>query len=567
MVVAVLSLAAVLAPAGVASAAAPDGETTVSYIVPTRHGDVYLEVVHPTLGGSIVRGPVILTYTPYAALGRNGDAGTYVPKGYVRATADVVGTGNSGGCWDYGGDAEKRSGYDVVEWIARQPWSTGRTAMIGGSYEGTTATATAVEHPPHLSTIVPIAAISRWYGYAFSGGVRYSWTDEALGLEGAGAAADEGLDTPFAFDFGLALPPPLDPQDPNWGERVASTVVPCDEVEHTQHGYDDTPDYDAFWVERDYLREASTIDIPVLVAHNWGDWNVKQEEGFHLYQALTGAPKRVLFFGTRWEGHGSPGGDFQETVLRWFDHYLKGSKNGAQKLPAVISQTSTSAGPGGWLRGPYPATTALSLYPRNVSTGGYPWRLMTKPGPKGTTGPAATFLSTGTTSEADTNTHPRDDTRWLWFETAPLAKNLRIFGEIQLQVWLSAERTWVTLTPTVVDVDPARYGDDMVADSTDQIPSATRGWLDSRYRKGLGSQAAITPGAPFGMTVVLKPQDYTFAKGHRIGLSIQTEIVEWNVPKPYLCTTPGCPTIRIVWEGGKTRLILPVVGPTTGLFA
>src|ERR671924_533580 len=160
----------------------------------------------------VVTAPTILTYSPYSVLGRNGDASRWVPRGYARAYADVVGTGNSGGCWDYGGIRDSDNNEDP---------------------------------------------------------------------------SDEGLDTPLAFDFGLAIPPPLDATDPSWAERVASTVVPCDELEHTQRGYDDTPDYDAFWLERDYIVDAGRIDIPVLVAHNWGDWNVKQEEAIKLYRALT----------------------------------------------------------------------------------------------------------------------------------------------------------------------------------------------------------------------------------------------------------------------------------------
>jgi hypothetical protein len=64
------------------------------------------------------------------------------------------------------------------------------------------------------------------------------------------------------------------------------------------------------------------------------------------------------------------------------------------------------------------------------------------------------------------------------------------------------------------------------------------------------------------MTVVTHPQDYTFMKGHYIGLNIQTEINEWSLPKTYPgCENPSqqCPFVRINWEGGKTRVVLPVV--------
>lgn len=91
--------------------------------------------------------------------------------------------------------------------------------------------------------------------------------------------------------------------------------------------------------------------------------------------------------------------------------------------------------------------------------------------------------------------------------------------------------------------------------------SVTRGWLDSRYRNGLGRQQSIAPGELFGMTVVQKPQDYTFKKGHSIGLSIQTEIAEWATPKPYAgCDSAACNTVTLDWRSGRTKLVLPVVG-------
>src|SRR5687767_12116589 len=100
--------------------------------------------------------PVILTLTPYHALykglggGQNSPAWTLLQEGYAIVLADVRGTYESGGCWDYGGQKEREDGYDLVEWLGTQEWSNGKVAMIGASYDGTTANAAAVENPPHL---------------------------------------------------------------------------------------------------------------------------------------------------------------------------------------------------------------------------------------------------------------------------------------------------------------------------------------------------------------------------------------------------------------------------------
>lgn len=517
-------------------------------------------------GERSVKGPAIFTYSPYSVLGRNGDQDRWVPRGYVRVWADVVGTGNSGGCYDYGGTREKRTGHALVEWIARQPWSTGKVGMIGGSYNGTTAIATAVTSPPHLTTIIPEAAISRWYEYAYSGGIRYSWTNEAAGNQGPGSAADEGLDTPLAFDFGFAIPPPLDVDNPAWGERVESTVIPCDEITHTEHGYDLTPDYDRFWLERDYIKDAQDIQIPVLVAHNWGDWNVKQEGAINLFNALDNASVRKLFLGTRWEGHGTPGGDYDRTVTRWFDHYLMGDANGVARGPQVRSQMSDYDGAGSWYEGGVPNTTPMVLHAQHRATptaDDYEWRLLART-PRDDKGPAASFVSSGAVTETAVNANPRANAGWKFFESPGLENDLRIFGSPKVKIWSQVQRTWVTYTPTVIDIDPeGRTGiaGQQVTSDGRGVVSVTRGWLDSRYRNGLARQQDIEPGQFFGMTVVQKPQDYTFKKGHSIGLSIQTEIADWGIPKLYPgCDSPLCNTVTLGWKTGRTKLILPVVG-------
>ena len=563
-----------------ASADAPYDIKVSSHIVKTKYGKIFVEVARPVDKGKMVKGPAILTYSPYSILyggERTGDANQWVPQGYVRVFADVVGTGNSGGCYDYGGKREKVTGHDVVEWIAKQKWSTGKVGMIGGSYEGTTATATAVTRPKHLTTIIPEAAISRWYGYAYAGGIRYFLNNEELSHQGPGAVTDEGFDTPLAFDFGLAIPPPLDVTDPSWAERVESTITPCEEIEHTEHGYDDTPDYTKFWEERDYLKDARKVTIPVLVAHNWGDWNVKQDEGWNLYQALKNSRNRTMFFGTRWEGHGTPsqgpeGLAFDAVVHQWFDHYLMGKKNGIQNMPDVITQTSDYTGEGKYFAGK-PKTRNVTLiaqeYPKTGPTD-YAWKLLPSKPLGGGLGPRnpATFLSLGVNTESHAAHHSRLNHDWFWFETPHLKRDLRIFGEIKVQIYSTVMRRWVTFTPSIIDVNPEDHLNagsvHIGATDTQALVGVTRGWLDSRYRDTLKKTKPVKPGKPFAMTVETHPQDYTFRKGHYIGLNIQTEINEWSVPKPY----PGCDevnencaNVRINWETGKTRLILPVVNP------
>jgi predicted acyl esterase len=185
----------------------------------------------------------------------------------------------------------------------------------------------------------------------------------------------------------------------------------------------------------------------------------------------------------------------------------------------------------------------------------------------------AQFPSAGANTEMHALHHARNNHDWFWFESPALKKDTRVFGQIKVKLWSTVGRKWVTMTPTIADVDATCHqqaaGQHVSSPSclTDPAPArhlhaVTRGWLDSRYRNGLGKQVDVTPGQPFGSTIVEKPQDYVFKKGHHIGLMIQTEINEWSLPKPYAgcdTTDQSCAYFKINWEDGKTRVILPVV--------
>ncbi len=118
--------------------------------------------------------PVIFTLTPYVADSYQDRAVYFARHGYVYALVDVRGRGSSGGTFDPFAQ-EARDGYDVVEWLARQPWSSGKVAMWGGSYAGYDQWATAKERPPHLATIVPAASAHPGIDFPLSHNIFYAY--------------------------------------------------------------------------------------------------------------------------------------------------------------------------------------------------------------------------------------------------------------------------------------------------------------------------------------------------------------------------------------------------------
>jgi putative CocE/NonD family hydrolase len=101
--------------------------------------------------------PCLFTLTPYIGQSYHDRGMYFAAHGYPFLTVDVRGRGNSEGSFRPL-IQEAKDGYDIVEWLAKQPYCNGKISMWGGSYAGYDQWATAKEFPPHLATIVPVAS-------------------------------------------------------------------------------------------------------------------------------------------------------------------------------------------------------------------------------------------------------------------------------------------------------------------------------------------------------------------------------------------------------------------------
>jgi putative CocE/NonD family hydrolase len=114
--------------------------------------------------------PIVFTLTPYIADSYHDRAMYFARHGYGFALVDVRGRGSSEGYFEPMAN-EAKDGADVVEWLAKQPWSNGKITMWGGSYAGFDQWSTLKEFPPHLATIVPAAAAHPGVDFPFQGNV------------------------------------------------------------------------------------------------------------------------------------------------------------------------------------------------------------------------------------------------------------------------------------------------------------------------------------------------------------------------------------------------------------
>ncbi len=442
--------------------------------------------------------PVILSLTPYHVLYKaldpnetnlpSGDAALFVPKGYAYARADVRGTYNSGGCWDYGGIKERHDGYDLVEWLGTRDWSNGKVAMTGGSYDGTTANAAAVEQPPHLATIVPVSAISRWWGYAYQQGARATYSGESLDIDPPGV-------TPTDFQFGYGFLPPPDPAALTNANQIAMRWNVCDRVEQFLRAYNEQPDYDRFWKERDYLRLAHKVEVPVLVSHGQLDFNVKTWEGTAWFNAIRSEKAMVL---GQWP-HASPRGKYPEwdTFLeRWYERWLLGVRNGVEHEPAVRVQTNDKQ----WHE-------QADWRPRKVAK--LPLR---------SEGDEHTYFDDGTMTESEMVRTSSSNERWVG-AVVPNSSGVRIAGRPVLRLAAASDKTSTHFIAILCDVGPSGRCDII-----------SRAFLNARYRDGLEKGKDLEPNKRYTFDLEFIDKDHIVADDHHLEVRIASSSDSWVLP-------------------------------------
>src|SRR5437764_4097179 len=128
------------------------------------------------------------TDPPIDTLASSSYQSYFLPRGFIFAYAQSLGTGHSTGCPTIGGIEESLAMKAVIDWFNGRGhaydaggnevtayWTTGATTMIGVSYDGTLPIAAASTGVEGLKSIVPIAGVSSYYNHRRSyGGIMMS---------------------------------------------------------------------------------------------------------------------------------------------------------------------------------------------------------------------------------------------------------------------------------------------------------------------------------------------------------------------------------------------------------
>ena len=275
-------------------------------MVPMRDGlRLAFDIYRPACDGGFADGrfPTIMCHTPYdKATARYAEiADFFVPRGYVVVLVDMRDRYRSEGSGTYFHSATPhtgRDGYDIVEWVATQPWSNGRIGTVGSSYAGQVQIRTALERPPHLTAIWPdVVTTNNYANCSREGGAMQGHMFWALFIH-AQDAQDIADDPAKQEDVWSDLRNlrQLFRETPWRRGQTSLRHVPA--LEQTLIDYATRGAYDDWWsrIECDYTAFFEQhADVPMTVSSGWFDpWAGPDAEYFAAMASKNAAPQRLV---------------------------------------------------------------------------------------------------------------------------------------------------------------------------------------------------------------------------------------------------------------------------------
>jgi putative CocE/NonD family hydrolase len=513
-------------------------ETNVA--VTMRDGVVLrADVLHPKSAGPF---PVLVYRTPYGKENALKDYTTFahaVERGYAVVVQDVRGRYDSAGEFlPY--QQEDHDGYDTIEWAAKQPWSNGSVGTFGLSYPGAVQWLAAVENPPHLKAMVPAMTFSSAQNFFYAGGAwDMSWIEWIWDNIAPDARSKKNIPGPRTAKEAEAA----------WKQDGPKMLreLPLSELaelkglapyyyEWLRHPYDDP-----WWDWCDLRNKYDRVHAAVLNFSGWYDDNYGPEGAttnfLGLLKSRTGEtdPRTHLLIGPWVHGVDStqeakaaerkftPNAaiNYDEVVLRWLDHYVRGVDNGVDREKPVRYY---EMGANRWREADSwpPPATATSYYldvpasPAKRSTG---LNELTTSAPR--SGRAFGVLiskpddpvinrydSSGAHDYRDLS--KRKDV--LTFETSSLRQDMEVTGPIQADIFIACDCRDLDLWVRLLDVSPNGTAFNLMNPGLDVLRASYR---DLKHGRQLLKRGEI-----YELNLNNLITSNVFRKGHRVRVQI-----------------------------------------------
>lgn len=324
-----------------------------------------LDIYRPARNGEALPGPfpAIMTRSPYDTRSGKGPSGQahngeyFARRGYLYVVQDVRGRFESAGEFTLLSEHEGPDGYDVIEWLAAQPFSNGMIGTQGSSLRSWNQTATSLMRPPHLKAMWANQSGSNGFMHALRhhGTLELRWLAWLMtnSIHSQEAHADPVLQAKLVrnsekmYEWFTRLP---------WSEGN-SPLAPLPSWEKQALDFYRNADFSDFWMNPTLNFEAHSkdaADVPTVYSGAWYDSYPRAT--LEMFEDLSKRfSNQYLLMGPG--VHGGPNLDNPlvgnvdmgpagvikgnlatnrlEMMLEFFDHFLKGKDNGWAERPKV----------------------------------------------------------------------------------------------------------------------------------------------------------------------------------------------------------------------------------------
>ncbi len=525
--------------------------------IPMRDG-VRLFAVIMSPRGSSQPLPILLVRTPYGASGwRESEAvpGRYAAlarDGYIFVEEDIRGRGRSGGTFemtrpnrapgDTSATDEGTDAWDTVEWLIHNVANnSGKVGLFGSSYPGWLAEEALIGTHPAIKAISPQAPMTdTWMGddWFHQGAFRMAFGFEmAWFMEGDMVDAGPLPVSGDSYAWYLAFP-----SLSALTERTRAMRLP------SWRRFAEHPAYDSVWQRRAFQRAVTRLGVPTLTVGGFWDQEdlLGPQETYRTLERLDTAGINHVVLGPWYHGEWTlPGRDslgpihwpgaasdsfLARTLAPWFAWWLHGEGDGRFPDARVFD-----AATGRWRsfdRWPPREAKARDLYlraggvlsfERPASRDGFDQYVSDPADPVPFyRRPIAPIYGRG----SHWRTWLVEDQRFvegrpdvLVWKTAPLTADVTIAGDVAAHLFASTTGSDADWVVKLIDVHPEiAERPDLAGYELMVAADIMRG----RYRESWERPEPIPPDSVLPYTVSLHQQFYTFRRGHRIMVQVQS---------------------------------------------
>lgn len=516
-----------------ATPVATEALTTSQYLAMRDGVRLAVSVTRPSKDGKPLEGrfPVIWQHAlSISAPGilRQGGTGGYgaVPglahHGYVVVQVARRGQGPSfGRRRGYNDRTEAYDAYEVIDWLASQPWSTGMVGMYGCSNTGDAAMHAVTSANPRLKAV--------WAGC-------FSW-DKYDGFWRGGIYANWGTGPERTLDQDMTSVPVQGDEARVLLRQAAEEHQGATVLTAMWSAMPFRDDYapgvgTKFWYEGSvatYLPQIRQSGTAVYIQGGWRD--DLRGQGLLTYANLRGDRHVVL---GPWGHCQADGLDLVAEMRRFFDQHLKGIETGVRRQDPIHYYTVNAPAGQEWRSSPTWPVAGATASTFHLDGQGPAGSALSAQGPAGA-GTQTTFtvrydvdaagaaprgpgLLTGAPPRPVDHGGPR-------FVTPPLAADTEVTGDARVDLWMSSTATdgniFVYLEDVAPDGQVTQVTDARLKASVRRLGTPTYDAAGLPFHPALRAGAQpLTPGEPVRMEFAFLPASHIFKAGHRIRISV-----------------------------------------------